>query len=91
MHAQAGRTREAQRIRAVVTQQLAPFTATMPTPVLVGIGGTPASGAGTRPTAADIGRRGMAPVRPGSVVPSTPEKAKTHQRNGPDTEPVLDR
>lgn len=91
MHAQAGRAREAQRIRAVVTQQLAPFTATMPKPVLVGLGGTPSAGVGPGPSAADIGRRGMAQVRPGSVVPSTPEKAKTHQRNGPDTGPVLDR
>jgi hypothetical protein len=30
MHAQSGRTREAQRIRSVVENQLAPFTATMP-------------------------------------------------------------
>jgi hypothetical protein len=33
MHAQSGRTREAQRIRSVVEEQLAPFTATMPKPV----------------------------------------------------------
>ncbi|AOT05945.1 hypothetical protein [Arthrobacter sp. U41] len=36
MHQQSGRTREAQRIRAVVEQQLAPFTGTMPKAVLVG-------------------------------------------------------
>lgn len=91
MHAQAGRAREAQRIRNVVTQQLAPFTATMPKPALVGVRETLSAGAGTGLTAADIGRRGMAPVRPGSVVPSTPDKAKTHQHNGPDTGPVLGR
>jgi hypothetical protein len=38
MHAQSGRTREAQRIRSVVENQLAPFTATMPKAVLVGAG-----------------------------------------------------
>jgi hypothetical protein len=91
MHAQAGRTREAQRIRAVVTQQLAPFTATMPKPILVGVGEAPAVAAGLAQTAADIGRRGMAPARPGSVVPLTPEQARTHQRTGPETGPVLDR
>ena len=36
MHAQSGRAREAQRIRSVVENQLAPFTATMPKSVLVG-------------------------------------------------------
>ena len=36
MHAQSGRAREAQRIRSVVENQLAPFTATMPKAVLVG-------------------------------------------------------
>ncbi|MDQ6753692.1 MAG: hypothetical protein M3017_09830 [Actinomycetota bacterium] len=91
MHRQAGRTREAQRIRAVVTEQLAPFTATMPKPVLVGAGEGPAAVAGTGPTAADIGRRGIGPVRPGSVVPPTSEKAKTHQRTGPEPGPGLDR
>jgi hypothetical protein len=91
MHQQSGRTREAQRIRAVVTEQLAPFTATMPKPVLVGVGEAPAATAGPAPTAADIGRRGMGPVRPGSVVPSTSEMAKTHQRTGPEAGPALDR
>ncbi|MET3810817.1 hypothetical protein ABIB14_001925 [Arthrobacter sp. UYEF3] len=91
MHAQAGRTREAQRIRDVVTQQLAPFTATMPKPALVGASAAPAPGVGAATTAADIGRRGMAPVRPGSVVPSAAEKAKTRQRTGPENGPGLDR
>lgn len=110
MHRQAGRTREAQRIRAVVTQQLAPFTATMPQPVPVGAGQSPSvvspsAGAGTgvsvRPTAADIGRRGMAPIRPGSVVPSTVlatpvvpatlETARTGRHTGPDTGAVPER
>ena len=91
MHAQSGRTREAQRIRAVVTQQLGPFTATMPKPVLVGAGENVAATAGHAPTAADIGRRGMAPARPGSVVPSSPERARAHQHTGPDAGPGLDR
>jgi hypothetical protein len=36
MHQQSGRIREAQRLRSVVTEQLKPFAATMPEPVLVG-------------------------------------------------------
>jgi len=91
MHQQGGRTREAQRLRAVVTEQLAPFTATMPKPPLIGTGERSLAGAGAAPTAADIGRRGMAPVRPGSVVPSMLEQAETHQHQGPRSGPVLDR
>ncbi|MDR7084911.1 hypothetical protein J2X01_004230 [Arthrobacter ginsengisoli] len=91
MHHEAGRMREAQRIRAVVTQQLAPFTATMPTPVLIGAGESQSVSAGVAQTAADIGRRGMAPARPGSVVPSTSERARMQQRSGPEAGPVLDR
>ncbi|TLM83649.1 relaxase [Pseudarthrobacter sp. NamE2] len=82
MHAQSGRAREAQRIRAVVENQLAPFTATMPKAVTVGAEQHPAKEAAVRPRAVDIARRGMAPLRPGSVVPTTPTPAtpaKTHQ------------
>ena len=76
MHQQSGRTREAQRIRAVVEQQLAPFTATMPKPVLVGAEQQAATGAAAPARAVDIARRGVAPTRPGSAVPQTPTPAK---------------
>ncbi|QQQ64321.1 relaxase/mobilization nuclease domain-containing protein [Paenarthrobacter ureafaciens] len=82
MHAQSGRTREAQRIRAVVENQLAPFTATMPKPWPVGAGEQSASEAVVPPRAVDIARQGMAPIRAGSVVPTNPAPAtptKTHQ------------
>ncbi len=79
MHAQSGRTREAQRIRSVVEEQLAPFTATMPKAVLVGAEQQPAPDAAMPPRAIDIARRGMVPIRPGSVVPTTPTPAKTYQ------------
>jgi hypothetical protein len=91
MHQQAGRTREAQRIRNVVTGQLAPFTATMPKPALIGAGATPAQGAAVPRNAADIGRRGMAPVRPGSAVPSRTQPARTYQPTTPETGSGLDR
>jgi hypothetical protein len=87
MHQQSGRTREAQRIRTVVTEQLKPFAATMPRPVTVGA----PEQATTPPTAAEIGLRGMAPVRPGSAVPTSPTPAKTRQHTGRDSGPVLDR
>ncbi|MEJ1180504.1 MULTISPECIES: relaxase/mobilization nuclease domain-containing protein [unclassified Pseudarthrobacter] len=93
MHAQSGRTREAQRIRSVVEEQLAPFTATMPKAVLVGAEQQPAAEAAVVPSAIDIARRGMAPIRPGSVVARTPTPAtppKTYQPSR-DTGPGLDR
>lgn len=93
MHAQSGRTREAQRIRAVVENQLAPFTATMPKAVLIGAEQQPAEAAAVRPRAVDIARRGMAPIRPGSAVPKTPTPAtpaKTYQPSR-DTGPGIDR
>lgn len=94
MHAQSGRTREAQRIRSVVENQLAPFTATMPKAVLVGAE-QPATAETAMPTrAVDIARRGMAPIRPGSVVPTTPTPAtpaKTSQPSRRDSGPGLDR
>ncbi|MBD1540590.1 relaxase/mobilization nuclease domain-containing protein [Pseudarthrobacter oxydans] len=93
MHAQSGRTREAQRIRSVVENQLAPFTATMPKAVLVGAERQPAEAAAVPPRAVDIARRGMAPIRPGSVVPTTPTPgtpAKTYQPSR-NTGPGLDR
>jgi hypothetical protein len=75
MHAQSGRTREAQRIRSVVENQLAPFTATMPKAVPVGVAQQPSTEAAVPPRAIDIARRGMVPIRPGSVVPTTPTPA----------------
>jgi hypothetical protein len=86
MHKQSGRTREAQRLRAVVTEQLKPFAATMPRPVTVG-----APEQAAAPNSVELGLRGMAPIRPGSAVPSTPTPAKTHQHTGRDSGPVLDR
>jgi hypothetical protein len=94
MHQQSGRTREAQRIRAVVEQQLAPFTGTMPKAMLVGAEQQPVTEAAAPPRAIDIARRGMVPIRPGSAVPSTPTPAtpaKTYQPNGRDSGPALDR
>jgi hypothetical protein len=85
MHAQSGRTREAQRIRAVVTEQLGPFTATMPKAAAAG------GVAQAAPTAVEIGLRGMAPIRPGSAVPSVQTATKTHQHTGRESGPVLDR
>lgn len=96
MHSQSGRTREAQRIRAVVENQLAPFTATMPKAVFVGAEQQQTEMAAARPRAVDIARRGMAPIRPGSAVPTTPTPAtpatpaKTYQPSR-DTGPGLDR
>ncbi|MGK3957511.1 relaxase/mobilization nuclease domain-containing protein [Arthrobacter sp. R4] len=94
MHAQSGRTREAQRIRSVVEEQLAPFTATMPKAVLVGAEQQSAAEAAVVPSAIDIARRGMVPIRPGSVVPTTPTPAtpaKTHQPSRRDSGSGLDR
>jgi hypothetical protein len=90
MHAQSGRAREAQRIRSVVENQLAPFTATMPKAVPVGAAGQSAEAA-MPARAVDIARRGMAPIRPGSVVPTTTTPAKTNQPSRRDSGPGLDR
>jgi hypothetical protein len=91
MHAQSGRTREAQRIRSVVTEQLGPFTATMPRAAAAG-GAEQAEPSHTAaPTAVEIGLRGMAPIRPGSAVPSVPTPAKAHQHTGRESGSVLDR
>jgi hypothetical protein len=86
MHQQSGRAREAQRLRAVVTEQLKPFAATMPRPVAVG-----APEQAAAPNSVELGLRGMAPIRPGSAVPSTPTPAKARQHTGRDSGPVLDR
>ena len=91
MHQQSGRTREAQRLRAVVTEQLRPFAATMPKPVLVGAPEPAAPGQAVVPKSVELGLRGMAPIRPGSAVPATPIPAKTHQHTGRESGPVLDR
>jgi hypothetical protein len=94
MHQQSGRTREAQRIRAVVEQRLAPFTGTMPKPVLVGAGQQPATGAAVPPRSIDIARRGMVPIRPGTAVPTTTTPvtpAKIYQPSRRDSGPGLDR
>ncbi|MDR6689005.1 hypothetical protein J2Y41_004605 [Arthrobacter sp. 1088] len=94
MHAQSGRTREAQRIRSVVENHLAPFTATMPKAVLVGAEQQPTTESSVPPRAIDIAHRGMAPIRPGSALPTTPTlttQAKTHQPSRRDSGPGLDR
>jgi hypothetical protein len=93
MHAQSGRTREAQRIRSVVENQLAPFTATMPKAVLVGAEQQPTTESTVPPRAIDIARRGMVPIRPGSAVPTTPtaSPAKTYQPGRNHSGPGLDR
>lgn len=91
MHAQSGRTREAQRIRSVVQNQLAPFTGTMPKAVPVGAAQQPTTEAAMPTRAVDIARRGMVPIRPGSVVPTTPTPAKTYQPSRRDSGPGLDR
>jgi hypothetical protein len=91
MHQQSGRTREAQRIRAVVTEQLKPFAATMPKPATVGAPEHAASEQTPVPKSVELGLRGMAPIRPGSAVPTTPTPAKTHQQTGRESGPVLDR
>lgn len=91
MHAQSGRTREAQRIRSVVEEQLAPFTATMPKAVPVGAGQQPATDAALPPRAIDIARRGMVPIRPGSAIPTTPTPSKTSQPSRPEPGSGLDR
>ncbi|MDE8670877.1 relaxase/mobilization nuclease domain-containing protein [Pseudarthrobacter sp. H3Y2-7] len=94
MHAQSGRAREAQRIRSVVENQLAPFTAAMPKVMPVGAKQPAAAEAAMPARAVDIARRGMAPIRPGSVVPTTPTPAtpaKTYQPIRRDSGPGLDR
>lgn len=92
MHQQSGRTREAERIRAVVTEQLKPFAASMPRPATVG---TPEPAAPEQTTAVpksvELGLRGMAPTRSGSAVPTTPTPARTHQHTGRESGPVIDR
>lgn len=84
-------TREAQRIRAVVEQQLAPFTGTMPKAVLVGAEQQSVTEAAVPPRAIDVARRGMVPIRPGSAVPATPTPARTYQPSRRDSGPGLDR
>jgi len=91
MHQQSGRTREAQRIRAVVTEQLKPFAATMPKPLTVGAPEHSASEQTAVPKSVELGLRGMAPIRPGSAVPTNPTPTKSHQRTGYESGPVLDR
>ena len=94
MHQQSGRTREAQRIRSVVETQLAPFTATLPKAAAPDTKKDFSQEATTSPRAVDIARRGMVPIRPGSVVPTTPTPAtpaKTYQPSRRDSGPGLDR
>jgi hypothetical protein len=90
MHQQSGRTREAERIRAVVATQLKPFAATMPRPVT---GGGPAQAPerGQDRNPVELGLRGLAPIRPGSAVPATAIPAKTPTGTGRESGPVLDR
>ena len=91
MHQQSGRTREAQRIRAVVTEQLKPFAATMPKPATVGAPEQATSEKMPAPKSVELGLRGMAPIRPGSAVPTTSTPAKNHQHTGRESGPGLDR
>ena len=91
MHQQSGRTREAQRIRAVVTDQLKPFAATMPKPVTVGAPEQAMAEQIPAPKSVELGLRGMAPIRPGSAVPTTPTPTKNHQHTGRESGPGLDR
>jgi hypothetical protein len=90
MHKQSGRSREAERIRAVVATQLKPFAGTMPRPATVGAK-EPAAEHRQGRNPVELGLRGMAPVRPGSAVPTTATPAKTPARTGRDSGPVLDR
>ena len=91
MHQQSGRTREAERIRAVVADQLKPFAATMPRPVSVGAPEQAPTVLDPARNPVELGLRGMAPIRPGSAVPMRPTPAKTHTRTGRESGPVLDR
>ena len=93
MHQQSGRTREAQRIRSVVENQLAPFTGTMPKAVPADAGQQQTAEAAVPPRAIDIARRGMVPIRPGSALPTTPTATptKSYQPSGRDAGPGLDR
>ncbi|MEV7649110.1 relaxase/mobilization nuclease domain-containing protein [Arthrobacter sp. NPDC089319] len=91
MHQQSGRTREAQRIRAIVTEQLKPFAASMPRPVAAGAPGQAAPERTTVPKSVELGLRGLTPVRPGSAVPAAPTPARTGQHTGRGSGPVLDR
>ena len=91
MHQQSGRTREAQRIRAVVTEQLKPFAATMPKPLTVGAPEQASSQQPAVPKSVELGLRGMAPIRPGSAVPTTPTPSKTHHHTGRESGPGFDR
>lgn len=93
MHQQSGRTREAQRIRSVVENQLAPFTGTMPKAALPEAGQEQPAEAAVPPRAIDIARRGMVPIRPGSALPTTPaaSPAKTYQPSQRDAGTGLDR
>ncbi|UUL77983.1 relaxase/mobilization nuclease domain-containing protein (plasmid) [Pseudarthrobacter sp. Fe7] len=91
MHQQSGRTREAQRIRAVVIEQLKPFAATMPKPVTVGAPEQATSEQMPAPKSVELGLRGMAPIRPGSAVPTRPTPTKNHQHTGRESSPGLDR
>ena len=94
MHQQSGRTREAQRLHNVVTSQLKPFAATMPQPALVRAGEQASAPMVPAPKSVELGLRGMAPVRPGSVVPTTPTPVtptKTHEPNRRGSGPSIDR
>ena len=78
----------------MVEEQLAPFTGTMPKPVLVGAGQQPAPRLQWRRRAIDIARRGMVAHPSGisganDATPATP--AKTYQPSRRDSGPGLDR
>lgn len=94
MYQQSGRTREAQRLHNVVTSQLKPFAATMPKPVQVGTEVQRSAPLVPVPRTVELGLRGMAPVRPGSAVPTTPTPvtpAKTYEPSRHDSGPGIDR
>ncbi|MDJ0321976.1 relaxase/mobilization nuclease domain-containing protein [Pseudarthrobacter sp. PS3-L1] len=94
MHEQSGRTREAQRIRSVIKDQLGPFTATMPKSA-VAVAEKPLT-AEEKAAAESRSRRQTSFPQPrsGIVVPGTVTKAspaKTYQPSRDSSGPGMDR
>lgn len=93
MHQESKRLREAKNLRQVLTNDLGPFITSMPEPDR-----TPAAQVSVPATNQPIPeselpksfqllrRSTPTPVRPGSVVPSKTESARTYQRTKPGPE-----